>query len=141
MNLGEKLKENLQKKRAFKQANPLEIKQVLEFYESTYNRFKSEIEEGNVPSEASLSLKSNSLISSILKTYNWPRSNIKLSEPSQTTTQYPGGDLCPFRILWENFKADCEKEGLQPFWSFKHDGAGIESWWTLAVQPKDNTKN
>lgn len=42
---------------------------------------------------------------------------------------------CKFYYLWEDFVAWAKEQGLEPRWSYCHDGAGYHSWYVLRVVP------
>jgi len=41
----------------------------------------------------------------------------------------------PFFPLWEDFISWVHREGIDIEWNYRHDGVGINSWWTLSVLP------
>lgn len=44
-------------------------------------------------------------------------------------------DFGPCNILWNDFQAWAQSEGLTVYWKFGHDGVGLDSWWQLRIQP------
>jgi hypothetical protein len=43
-----------------------------------------------------------------------------------------------FYYLWEDFNQWCKKEDLECVVNFCYDGGGIESWYSITLQPKIN---
>lgn len=101
------------------------------FFDVAFRLFEQRLLNGVVPGVVHLGGKTFRDVAFQLRTFSWRIPN--------TATWREGvgvwSPVHPAHDIWLEFEARCAAQGIQPKWSYDHDGVGIESWYSLTVEP------
>lgn len=144
MNLGDRLKvvqayqveedrrAALLKKAEHDEDTHMRVVRARQFLDYAFKMFEHRLLNGKVPGTIELGGRTFRDVAALLNTSQW---NIPGSTTGRWRTEgkgiwSPGNPLYP---IWEEFDAACKAAGLEPQWTYAHDGMGMEFWYELTV--------
>lgn len=103
-----------------------------QFFEYAFQLFEHRLMNGKAPGSVSLGGSDFRSTASKLDAFSWviPAQRSRLWRTEGKGIWSTGHPLYP---VWVEFDERCKAAGLEPQWSYAHDGCGMESWYELTV--------
>ncbi|WP_157657777.1 hypothetical protein [Burkholderia ubonensis] len=102
------------------------------FFEYAFQLFEHRLLNHKAPGTIALGGRTFRDVASLLNTCQWSIPSL-VSRKWRTEGKGIWTPSHALYAIWEEFEERCKAAGLEPQWTYAHDGVGMEAWYELTV--------